>query len=90
MAKVCVFLNTVRQNSDVNKMTSKNLAIVFAPNILVTRVKTTDHRRMLSDMQSSQEVVEFMIEEAEFLFLSDFQTYEEFIERHGTRSEALL
>jgi hypothetical protein len=85
LARLCVFLNLVRRNCESNKMNSKNLAIVFSPNILVTKNKPTGHKQMLADMQSSQEVVEYMIEEAEFLFVTDLATYDEFINQNGTK-----
>lgn len=66
-------------------MTSKNLAIIFAPNILINKNKATDYKQIVADMQSAQEVVEFMIEKAEFLFLSKHISYDDYISLNETK-----
>jgi len=57
------FLNNVGRNSEVNKMNSKNLAIVMAPNILYS--KMPDYIR---EMKLARDIVTPLIQEVEFFF----------------------
>ena len=60
------FLKKVSSNSSINKMDSRNLALIFAPNIL--KSEDNDHVASLADTPKLTVIVEFMINNAEFIF----------------------
>ncbi|KAJ1558775.1 hypothetical protein HK096_004682, partial [Nowakowskiella sp. JEL0078] len=64
---VCDHLYRVSQNSGKNRMNSRNLAIVFGPNILQPP-PPLDINRMMEDMQSQCSLVEVMIDQCEWVF----------------------
>ncbi|KAL0488416.1 hypothetical protein AKO1_015596 [Acrasis kona] len=79
LSRLCMFLYKVKQQSEINKMNSKNLAIIFSPNILVTKQKPSNHKQLLLEMQASQEVVDNMVTHAEYLFIVPTSvSYQEF------------
>lgn len=53
------FLITVEQHSDINKMNTSNLAMVFAPNLL--RPKDQSMQDVIIDTPAASQVMEFMI-----------------------------
>lgn len=60
------FLYIIQTNSAVNKMTSENLAIVFAPTVLRPREETVD--TMMGDASTTTAVMKFMIDNCKSLF----------------------
>merc|ERR1712176_1381693 len=58
------FLSKVAKHEAKNKMHAKNLAIVFAPNILYS--KTDDPQQAANDMTRTIETVALLIEEMDY------------------------
>jgi len=68
-----IFLHKVAINSEVNKMPTKNLAIVMAPNIMYMEPEEDDDKNalaqiMLKDNGPTIEIITILIEEMEFFF----------------------
>jgi hypothetical protein len=66
MKALCLFLVNVASYKDVNKMTSDNLAIVFAPNLL--RPKEETPQSMMVEMPMTIGVIKEFIDEYETIF----------------------
>eukprot|EP01103_Thecamoeba_quadrilineata_P015127 TRINITY_DN4687_c0_g1_i1.p1 TRINITY_DN4687_c0_g1~~TRINITY_DN4687_c0_g1_i1.p1 ORF type:complete len:339 (-),score=89.39 TRINITY_DN4687_c0_g1_i1:93-1001(-) len=76
------FLQTITQNSDKNKMTAGNLAIVFAPNIL----KAKDEKM---PSPSAAEVVEDIIQHFDEIFASELSISEEPQQQTNKRNRSI-
>eukprot|EP01133_Synstelium_polycarpum_P000060 gene60-81_t len=59
------FLNRISQQSDVNKMTTTNLAMVFAPNIL--RHEKESLNQIMEDSSHVMTVIKLLIEEISYI-----------------------
>jgi hypothetical protein len=62
-----IFLKLVAQNSDINKMTSSNLAMVFAPNLL--RSSLEDVNMSIADNSASSAIMISLIDNYSQLFV---------------------
>jgi hypothetical protein len=65
---ICQHLYRVSLYSTINKMTVKNLAIVFGPTLLKPSPVIESAHRLIKDMKRQCEAVEILIENHEFLF----------------------
>ena len=64
---LCEFLHKVMQNQEVNKMTSSNLAIVFAPNLL-RPPQQDDLKAMFGDSKHANALMKTLIEQYTEIF----------------------
>lgn len=64
LSVVCSHLNKISKNADINLMTVKNLAVVFAP----TLVRHTNGERELLDMAPRNDGTQLMIEKCSQIF----------------------
>ncbi len=66
LQRLCSFLRAVSSNHEVNKMTSDNIAIVFAPNLLRPAVETA--QTMMQDMPIGISVIATFIAHCDEIF----------------------
>jgi hypothetical protein len=74
---LCKFLNDLCLNKDENKMTSNNLAICFAPNLLAVRLselKTNDMNAIMFQQQQSTQLMTSFIEKYKEIFYDENST----------------
>ncbi|KAG4098580.1 hypothetical protein H8356DRAFT_378739 [Neocallimastix lanati (nom. inval.)] len=65
---ICQHLYRVSLYSTINRMTIKNLAIIFGPTLLKPLPVIESAQRLIEDMKRQCEAVEILIENHEFLF----------------------
>ncbi|KAF2074876.1 hypothetical protein CYY_003831 [Polysphondylium violaceum] len=58
----------ISEHSDVNKMNSKNLSIVFGPTILKPRTPTTDRMALMTETQLQCGIMQTFIEDFSYIF----------------------
>ncbi|EGC36354.1 hypothetical protein DICPUDRAFT_77981 [Dictyostelium purpureum] len=63
----------ISENSNVNKMNSKNLSIVFGPTILKPRTPTLDRMALMNETQLQCGIIQTFIEDFHYIF-SEFPT----------------
>ncbi|KAK5574910.1 hypothetical protein RB653_010164 [Dictyostelium firmibasis] len=63
----------ISENSNVNKMNSKNLSIVFGPTILKPRTPTLDRMALMTETQLQCGIIQTFIEDFHYIF-SEFPT----------------
>ena len=66
LKRLCKLLGAVSEKSEMNKMSPKNLAIVFAPTLLRPKTETMDE--MMRDQEMTHALVQFFITEYDFIF----------------------
>ncbi|KAI8906633.1 Rho GTPase activation protein, partial [Powellomyces hirtus] len=65
---VCEHLNRVAAESDKNRMSIRNLSIIFGPTLLKPPPALDSMARVIEDMPFQCTVVETLIEQAEWVF----------------------
>lgn len=71
------FLSILSQNSQVNKMSSQNIAIVMSPNLLWPRNQNeTDYAEKVTITNSVNTIVELLVSDWEFFFDGEVEFYE--------------
>jgi len=58
----------ISEHSDINKMNSKNLSIVFGPTILKPRTPTTDRMALMTETQLQCGIMQTFIEDFDYIF----------------------
>jgi hypothetical protein len=72
LKELCKFLNKLMQHSEENKMTSANIAICFAPNLL--RMRNESLKYMMSDTPHANTLMQTLIEEFDYFFKEETST----------------
>ena len=65
---LCEHLHRISQKSDVNKMTSRNLSLIFGPTLLKPHPDLDSTSRCMMEMPHQYIIVEVLIEQCEWVF----------------------
>lgn len=84
---LCNFLKKLVEKKDINKMSSENVAICFAPNLL--RADTNDLKLLLKNQSMGKDLMISLIDKYDYFFSQDIVYKEEKIKKYKDVKDAI-